>query len=80
MGSDVLHDMRHEWRIGLQANIENKSEIIIHHVRKRASNTFNISNSVTHGTKVGSAVVGLYEGSVVGVNVGNKVGSDVGIN
>ena len=38
------------------------------------------SNSVTHGTKVGSAVVGLYDGSVVGVNVGNKVGSDVGIN
>ena len=53
---------------------------MIHHVRKRASNLFNISNSVTYGTKVGSAVVGLYEGSVVGVNVGNKVGSDVGIN
>ena len=53
---------------------------MINHVLKRASKTFNISNSVTHGTKVGSAVVGLYDGSVVGVNVGNKVGSDVGIN
>ena len=59
---------------------ESNSEIMIHRVLKRASNTFNISNSVTHGTKVGSAVVGLYDGSVVGVNVGNKVGSDVGIN
>ena len=41
---------------------------------------YSIYQTVTHGTKVGSAVVGLYEGSVVGVNVGNKVGSDVGIN
>ena len=48
-----------------------ESELQIHSIYQTVS---------THGTKVGSAVVGLYEGSVVGVNVGNKVGSDVGIN